>query len=205
MRPLFIVAALALLPGCDAFSVPNINSYYPDMAQLDECMTAPAGRSCLTLHITGAVDPIDNLQIDAIFQLGTGYVGTRTVSMYPGAAVKPPIAVGVILDPDAGDDVEIKVLARNGTTPVGLGSNDNPDVGPGDHLNLAITLQAPDKTRCFNGIQDSPETDVDCGWAGACPLCTVGQVCISPQDCANALCVYNSESGDYQSHCQLTE
>jgi hypothetical protein len=202
MKPLFVLAALVLLPGCDAFSVPNINSYFPDMAGLDECTTAPAGRSCLTLHLTGDVDPIDNVQIDAIFELGTDYIGRRTVSTYAGGAVKPPIAVGVILDENAGPDVQIKLLARHGTTPIAVGGNELTGLLPGDHGALDLTLTPAAKTYCFDGIQDQDESDVDCGWIGDCPLCTVNNICTSDRDCANSSCVFMDTDEDPISRCE---
>lgn len=201
MRSLLVIGVLWLLPGCDAFDIPNITTAQPDMAGLDECTIAPAGRSCLTLHIHGDVDAIDNVQIDAIFELGTDYLDRRVVSTYPGAAVKPPIAVGVILDEDAGPDVQIKVLARAGTTPIGLGGGDALDLRPGDHQALDITLTPAAKTLCFDGVIDQDETDVDCGWDTECPACVLGQICISDRDCANSSCVY-VDDGNYKSRCQ---
>lgn len=195
MKPIFIIAALMLLPGCDDFSVPNINSYFPDMAQLDECTTAPAGRSCLTLHLTGDVGPIDSVQIDAIFQLGTAQVARRVVSsISPMAAVAPPIAVGVILDQDSGEDVEVKVLALDGTMPVAVSDDYESGVRPGDHVQLDMSLTPADKTLCFDHIKDGDESDVDCGWSGACPLCTVGNTCQVAQDCANSSCIFNEDT-----------
>jgi len=40
---------------------------------------------------------------------------------------------------------------------------------------------------CANGMQDSDETDLDCG-GSACPPCQVGQECMSPRDCYSQVC-----------------
>ena len=202
MKSLLVIGVLMLLPGCEDFNLSDIPNLQPDMATLDECTTAPVGRSCLTLHLRGDVDAIDNVQIDAIFELGTDYLDRRVVSTYGAAAVKPPIAVGVILDEDAGSDVQIKVLARAGETPIGVGGDTAIDVRPGDHVALDITLTPAAKTLCFDGIVDQDETDVDCGWNTECPACVVGQLCISDRDCANSSCILMDEGDDPVSRCQ---
>lgn len=39
---------------------------------------------------------------------------------------------------------------------------------------------------CYDGIQNGPESDVDCG--GDCPLCEIGQRCHTARDCESGLC-----------------
>jgi hypothetical protein len=40
---------------------------------------------------------------------------------------------------------------------------------------------------CTNGVQDSTETDIDCGGA-ACPPCAIGMRCRIGPDCADGAC-----------------
>ncbi len=39
---------------------------------------------------------------------------------------------------------------------------------------------------CYDGEQNEPESDVDCG--GDCPLCAVGRTCHVARDCESGLC-----------------
>jgi hypothetical protein len=43
---------------------------------------------------------------------------------------------------------------------------------------------------CSDGIQNGPETDVDCG-GGICPACPVGKHCLTSNDCVSLLCTKN--------------
>jgi hypothetical protein len=201
MKALCLLAVVVALSGCSAFEIPTIPAP-SDMAVLDECSAAPQGRSCVTLHLRGNVDPIDTVQIDAIFELDGEYVARRTVSHYAGGAVEPPIAVGVILTENAGPSVELKALASAGGTPVAFGGEaDVLDLRPGDHQAADLTLIAVARSLCFDGIKDQDEVDVDCGWAGECPVCTVGNICISSRDCANSTCA-DDGTGTYTYRCQ---
>src|SRR5262249_4996465 len=145
--------------------------------------------------LRGTVDPIDTVQVDAIFELGGDYVTRRMVSHYPGAAVKPPIAVGLILTQNAGDSIELKVLASAGTTPVGIGHSYVSGLRPGEHDRVPLSLIPAAMSRCFDGVKDGDEVDVDCGWIGECPACTVGNHCSLSRDCADSWCVNVSTQG----------
>lgn len=193
--PLALAAAVAaVLASCNPFSYTPVVGP-PDMTQvLDECTAAPAGRSCVTLHLHGA-DPIDTVQVDSIFELGGQQVARRIVSRNPGGAVKPPIALGVILTLNAGESVQMKVVARNGNLPVAIGSADFSGLRPGQHAAATVNLLPAAQTRCFNGVLDGEERDVDCGWIGECQLCTVGNVCLLAQDCADSACLNSGGNG----------
>jgi hypothetical protein len=200
MRALPLLASLAL-SGCNPFSYDPAMYLPADMAGLDRCTMAPSGRSCVTLHLRGAVDPIDTVQVDAIFELGGDYVARRIVSRNPGGAVKPPIAVGVILTQNAGDSVELKVLATNGATPVAIGSSYVSGLRPGEHDAASINLIPAAQSRCFDGVKDGDEVDADCGWIGECPVCTLGNRCISARDCADSACA-NAGPGSVDYRCR---
>jgi len=196
----FSLLVLLVLSGCsDPFSY---TPSYSDMAVLDECTTASGTLSCVTLHLRGAVDPIDTVQVDAIFELSGEYVTRRSVSHKPGGAVKPPIAVGVILTQNAGDSIEFKVLASAGTTPVAIGGSYVSGLRPGEHDSATLSLIPAAQSRCFDGVKDGDEVDVDCGWIGECPACTVGDHCSLSRDCADSACVNVGAVGSSNYRCQ---
>ena len=55
-------------------------------------------------------------------------------------------------------------------------------------LALTLLLGSPGVARatCEDGVQDGPETDVDCG--GDCRPCDHGDTCLSARDCASGRC-----------------
>src|SRR5262249_11346859 len=128
-------------------------------------------------------------------------IGRRIVSVNPGGAVKPPIAVGVVLTQNAGETIEFKVLAKNGNTPVGVAGNTVTGLRPGEHDMTTMTLIPAAQSRCFDGVKDGDEEDVDCGWVGECPLCTLGNHCTSSRDCADYVCA-NAGTGSTDYRCR---
>lgn len=53
-------------------------------------------------------------------------------------------------------------------------------------LALALPRSAAAAGSCYDGEQNGPESDVDCG--GDCPLCAVGRMCHFARDCESGLC-----------------
>ncbi|MEB2310217.1 MAG: hypothetical protein OZ921_14525 [Sorangiineae bacterium] len=53
-------------------------------------------------------------------------------------------------------------------------------------LVMSVAPGARAASSCYDGAQNGPESDVDCG--GDCPLCAVGSACRVARDCASGLC-----------------
>src|SRR5512143_701555 len=53
-------------------------------------------------------------------------------------------------------------------------------------LALFATRAAGAASSCYDGVQNGPESDVDCG--GDCPLCDIGRACRVARDCQSGLC-----------------
>ena len=199
--PAMVLASLAGL-GCSLFPTGS-SLTSPDMAEFpdmrtDPCAVAPVGRTCVTLHLGGMVGPIDTLQIDATFELGGNHVTRRAVVQGPTGGHQPPLAVPVIVTDKAAPLLEFVVVAGLAGAPVGIGTA-GIEVALGQHAEVTLELTPATQSRCFDGVKDSDETDVDCG-AVQCPKCGPGGICYVDEDCANAHCVYVSGSG--HSRCQ---
>ena len=53
---------------------------------------------------------------------------------------------------------------------------------------LALLLAPATATTCFDGVQNSGETDVDCGGSTTCPRCYMGEKCLTGSDCYENSC-----------------
>src|SRR5215471_10795787 len=42
---------------------------------------------------------------------------------------------------------------------------------------------------CTDHVKNGGETDVDCGGNTGCPVCKVGQMCLTGSDCENGVCI----------------
>jgi hypothetical protein len=164
---------------------------------IDDCTMAPADRACVTLHLHGDVGRIDSAQVDAQFELGGSTVVRRVISRGPAGGAVTPIAVGVVLTRNAGASVRFTVVARFGQLPVGIGTASTFDLAPTTHQQKDVTLTPTAQSRCFDGVKDGEERDVDCG-GSECPACTLGQVCLTDTDCADSTCSAPSATTDYR-------
>jgi len=182
MRRLFFVGLVALAGCSNLVDVDKI-----DGPPLDECTMAPEELACVTLHLRGT-EALDTAQVDARFDLAGTRVTRRIVSHAPNGAVKPPIALGVVMTQNAGPDVDLMVLATSGGKIVGYGGVYLSGFYPMKHLDATVHLQPTGQSRCFDGIKDGDESDVDCG-SFECVACVVGNRCRVTRDCANSSCV----------------
>lgn len=180
---------LALAGGCDLFD-DSFSTMNPDDS-LDLCQSAPAGRQCVTLHLHGNVAAMDSVQVDSTFTLGTDEVTRRVIAHGPATGATPPVAVGVILTLNAGDSVRFLAVGLSSGKAVAIGSGSVEGLELGMHAQVDITVTPASASRCFDGILDVSETDVDCGGSD-CPACLFGQVCIVPSDCADSTCTFSN-------------
>jgi hypothetical protein len=191
---LFITLAPA---GC---GVPNLTAsggILSSQDTLDLCQSAPAGRSCVTLHLHGDVGLLDAVEVDSTFELGQSQVTRRVISHGPATGATPPIAVGVVLSLDAGDYIHFVVTGMRLGKPAAIGTTYASSVKLGDHASTDVQLDGAASSRCFDNFLDGNERDVDCG-GGECPACVVGQKCLTPDDCADSVCSAPWATTDYR-------
>lgn len=55
-----------------------------------------------------------------------------------------------------------------------------------NHVLAMLLAAAPVRATCFDGVQNGPESDVDCG--GDCLPCERGDACRAPRDCFSGRC-----------------
>jgi hypothetical protein len=161
----------------------------------DPCASARSTQTCVGLRLGGKLDDgseVDELQIDVTYRSLTVADDRthRTTSRAPGGRrAGLPIELAVTYPDGAGASGRIVVVARRDGRVVGFAS-DSVFVSSGAHQAKVLDLEPSRLSRCFNGIKDSSEEDVDCGGSTSdCPACGPGRVCFSNDDCANALCV----------------
>lgn len=170
------VLCVSVVAGC--------STEYVDLC---EAMDLEPNQRCVTLHVAGDFDPVDNVQLDVIYQaLETAdYSIRRVVSRPLGDSSAAPFAIGLVFPPRTVPG-NAHVLARAGTVPVAYARYSFYIPG----LRQEVTLASVANDTCFDGIKETDELAVDCsGWNGSCPFCVPGDPCERDLDCVSSTCV----------------
>ena len=206
MKRVFLWAsALALLaPGCaDSSTVctyDNINEV-----------------SCIALKLTGSIDSkIDSLYVFYEINAVDEGIFTTRYDQSLHAAAGLPIEVPIVIPlnaPFTDPLIRALVFANFNNSVVGVTSfaMNPPQTGK---FSVTAPLSRPETSRCFNGVLDLGETDLDCGWEGTTDLnirgfsanvlpvrdfcfpCQSGSKCLFNPDCYSRSCNNNTLTCD---------
>jgi hypothetical protein len=190
MKALVFVA----LAGC--FSTPYNNSLQDMAHTFDGC--GGISQSCVTLHLAGMSDgPFDTITVDAAFELAGSQVMQRAVSQNV-SSVQLPIGVGIYFPQNASADIQFMVVGSLGKAGRAIAEQQGLVVGlrPGTHQSVDVNMIPASKSRCFDGIKDGYETDVDCG-GSECLGCTLGKRCAGSGGCVDSTCAFGDGSDEY--------